>query len=154
MKNITEHQYEKFPIKAWPITTEAPEGTKRLFSDGKFSTSDRKARFISVAPKSPKTSITKEYPLILNTGRVRDHWHTMTRTGSSPRLSSHIYEPYVDINPLDAFQFGLKSGSLASVNSPLKTSVLVRVQYSDKQQATLPKYVNDLTLFPNATQDA
>jgi len=133
-KKLSYQEYENLPIKAWPITVNAPEGTERLFSDRKFSTPNGKARFISILPKSPEAEITKEFPLILNTGRVRDHWHTMTRTGKSPRLSSHIYEPYVDVNPLDAVQFGLNDGALARINSPLNTSIFLRIKYSDKQQ--------------------
>ena len=134
LKNISYQEYENFPIRAWPITAECPDGTQRLFSDRKFSTTDGKARFISVVPKAPKFTTNKEFPLVLNTGRVRDHWHTMTRTGGSTRLSSHIYEPYAEVNPLDAVQFGLSEGALAKVNSPLTTFVLVRIQYSVKQQ--------------------
>ena len=134
LKNISYQEYEDFPIKAWPITTKTPEGTKRLFTDRQFSTLDGKARFISVTPRTPMFAPTKEFPLILNTGRVRDHWHTMTRTGGSPRLSSHIFEPYADVHPLDAMQYGLSNRSLARINSPLNKSVIVRVQYSDKQQ--------------------
>lgn len=133
LKNISYQEYENFAIKPWPITVEFPKGIKRLFADRRFSTSNRKANFISVIPKTPKFTTTKEFPLTLNTGRIRDHWHTMTRTGGSPRLSSHIYEPYVDVNPLDAMQFGLSNGALAKVNSPLDTSLLARIQYSDKQ---------------------
>ncbi|MEH6456730.1 MAG: molybdopterin-dependent oxidoreductase [Cocleimonas sp.] len=134
LKNISYQEYENFSIKPWPITVEFPNGIKRLFADRRFSTANGKANFISVIPKMPKFKASKEFPLILNTGRIRDHWHTMTRTGKSPRLSSHIYEPYVEINPLDAVQFGLNDGALAKVNSPLNTSVLIRTQYSDKQQ--------------------
>ncbi len=134
LQNISDQEYDSFPIKPWPVTADSPAGTSRLFADGKFNTADGKAHFISVKPKAPIFSTTKEFPLVLNTGRVRDHWHTMTRTGVSPRLSSHTHEPYAEVNPLDAVQFGLNNGSLARINSPLNNSVIVRVQYSDKQQ--------------------
>ena len=134
LRHISYQEYEYFPVKAWPITVENPEGMQRLFTDRKFSTNDRKARFIPITPLAPKFETNKEFPLVLNTGRVRDQWHTMTRTGGSPRLSSHIYEPFVELNPLDAVQFGLGDGSLAKINSPLGTSILVRVQFSEKQQ--------------------
>lgn len=134
LSNISYQEYEDFTVRAWPITVEAPDGTKRLFKDRQFATEDGKARFISVTPKLPQHKTTKEYPLVMNTGRVRDHWHTMTRTGGSARLSSHIYEPYVEINPRDALQFGLSNGALAKINSPLKTSVIARIQVTDKQQ--------------------
>jgi len=133
LQKISYQEYDHFAIRQWPITDEHPKGTKRLFSDRKFSTLNGKANFISVIPRSPETQTNKEFPLVLNTGRVRDHWHTMTRTGASVRLSSHLYEPFVDINPLDAVQFGLQDGSLAKVNSPLNTSILVRVKFAEKQ---------------------
>ncbi len=134
LKDITYQEYEDLVIKPWPITEEFPQGTKRLFTDRKFSTANGKAKFISVIPRMPKLKTNKEFPLTLNTGRVRDHWHTMTRTGGSARLSSHIYEPYVEVNLLDAMQFGLIDGALAHVNSTLKTSVLARIHHSSKQQ--------------------
>lgn len=134
LQNISDKEYESLPVKAWPISDDSPAGTNRLFSNGKFSTPDNKARFISVTPKTPVAIPTKEFDLILNTGRARDHWHTMTRTGVSPRLSSHIHEPYVEIHPRDAVQYGLRNRSLARINSPLKTSVIVRVQFSDNIQ--------------------
>ncbi|MGK0271454.1 MAG: assimilatory nitrate reductase catalytic subunit [Cocleimonas sp.] len=134
LKDITYQEYEDLVIKPWPITEEFPQGTKRLFTDRKFSTANGKAKFISVIPRMPKLKTNKEFPLTLNTGRVRDHWHTMTRTGGSARLSSHIYEPYVEVNLLDAMQFGLIDGALANVNSTLKTSVLARIHHSSKQQ--------------------
>ena len=134
LQTISDEYYETLPVKAWPITANAPDGTARLFADGKFSTIDGKARFICVIPKAPQNDPSKEFPLILNTGRVRDHWHTMTRTGVSPRLSSHTYEPYAEVNQLDAMQFGVNDGSLAKLISPLNKSALVRVRCSTKQQ--------------------
>lgn len=134
LKDISYQDYEDFPIKPWPITDDSPNGKKRLFCNRKFSTPNGKAKFISVIPRLPNLTTSKLFPLILNTGRVRDHWHTMTRTGSSPRLSSHSYEPYADVNPLDAAQYGLKNEGLASVTSPTNATILVRVKFTDKQK--------------------
>ena len=53
-----------------------------------------------------------DFPLVLNTGRVRDHWHTMTRTGKTPRLSAHIAEPFVEIHPDDAAALGIGDAAL------------------------------------------
>jgi len=55
--------------------------------------------------------------LVLNTGRVRDQWHTMTRTGKSPKLAGHTSEPYVDMHPHDALRSGVREGELARVHS-------------------------------------
>jgi assimilatory nitrate reductase catalytic subunit len=80
----------------------------RFFADGGFFTPDRKARF--VAPEAPALrEVTSDgYPFVLNTGRVRDQWHTMTRSGLSPRLGQHTPEPFVEVHPADARFFGLK----------------------------------------------
>ena len=82
--------------------------TTRFFAEGGFFTPDRKARF--VAPEAPalRAAASNEYPFVLNTGRVRDQWHTMTRTGLSPRLGQHTPEPFVEVHPDDARALGLK----------------------------------------------
>ena len=134
LKEYSDEEYNTFPIKQWPITHDSSAGTPRLFADKQFSTPNGKARFISVVPKLPNEKTNKLFPLTLNTGRVRDHWHTMTRTGTSARLSSHSYEPYADINPADGVQYGLTDGGLATVNSTLNTSVFVRVKFSSSQK--------------------
>jgi assimilatory nitrate reductase catalytic subunit len=100
----------------WPLR--AGEGpTERLFADGRFFTSDGKARFVAIAEPRLSASVSKAWPFVLNTGRVRDQWHTMTRTGLSPRLSSHIAEPFAEIHPDDAAAVGLVQGALARVTT-------------------------------------
>ena len=86
----------------------------RFFADGGFFTPDRKARFVAVGP-SRETRTSPAYPLVLNTGRVRDHWHTMTRTGKSPRLSQHVAEPFVEIHPADAARLGIGDADIVRV---------------------------------------
>ncbi len=73
------------------------------------------------------------WPLTLNTGRYRDQWHTMTRTGLSPRLSQHRREPAVEVHPADAAALGLTDGELARVMTPQGESVF-RVIASDSQR--------------------
>ncbi|TJX12588.1 MAG: nitrate reductase, partial [Mesorhizobium sp.] len=89
----------------------------RFFANGNFYTPDRKARFIAIRP-TVETRITPDFPLILNTGRIRDHWHTMTRTGKSPRLSQHIAEPFAEIHPVDAQRHGISDADIARVSTP------------------------------------
>ncbi len=85
----------------WPLRGgDAP--TPRLFADGGFFTGDRMARFVAIAPPRLSAAVSEAWPFVLNTGRIRDQWHTMTRTGLSPRLSTHIAEPFVEIHPDDA----------------------------------------------------
>ena len=113
----------------WPTrtTTRSPQrngrpkhrrtGTARLFAEGGFPTPDARARFVAVQAEGPATSASAEYPFILNTGRIRDQWHTMTRTGLVPRLSSHIAEPFVAVNPTDAAALNLTDDDLAVLRS-------------------------------------
>jgi assimilatory nitrate reductase catalytic subunit len=76
---------------------------------------------------------TPTFPLVLNTGRVRDHWHTLTRTGKSPRLSAHSLEPYAEIHPDDATRHRLRDGTLVTVSSRWGQAV-VRVRESGAQR--------------------
>ena len=92
------------------------------------------ARPASCRFKPPFPSRTSEaFPLTLNTGRVRDHWHTMTRTGKSQRLSQHIAEPYVELHPQDAARHDIADADLVRVSSGLG-AVLVRALISPRQQ--------------------
>ena len=110
--------YDSLEPVQWPVTSAAPEGTRRLFGDGRFSHAGGRARFVATVPRGPVHAPDAEYPLALNTGRVRDQWHTMTRTGKSPRLAGHVPEPFVDLHPYDALLCGVREGELARVTSP------------------------------------
>lgn len=102
----------------WPVPHTKHLGTPRLFIDHQFYTKDQKSHF-NVPPQiynqSEKTSV--EYPLILNTGRVRDQWHTRTKTGKVKRLLAHISEPYLEMNKVDAYLRKLKDGDVAIIKS-------------------------------------
>ncbi|MDR6788514.1 assimilatory nitrate reductase catalytic subunit [Sphingomonas sp. BE138] len=87
------------------------------FADGRFSTSDGRARLVAVAQK-PLAAPLPLWPLTLNTGRYRDHWHTMTRTGLAPKLARHRAEPLVEVHPDDAARLGIADGGLARVATP------------------------------------
>ncbi len=86
------------------------------FADGRFPTPDGKSRMIAVEQRVLDPALPK-WPLILNTGRYRDHWHTMTRTGLSPRLSQHRREPLVELHPADASREGIGDGDLVEVTT-------------------------------------
>ncbi|TIO06690.1 nitrate reductase [Mesorhizobium sp.] len=104
----------------------------RFFANGNFYTPDRKARFIAIRPTA-HTRIGPDFPLILNTGRVRDHWHTMTRTGKSQRLSQHMAEPFVEIHPADAQHFGIGDADIVRV-STAHGEVLLRALVTARQR--------------------
>ena len=102
------------------------------FADGLYSTPDRKARLILVA-QSALADPLKDWPLTLNTGRYRDQWHTMTRTGLSAKLARHREEPLVEVHPDDAVAYGLDDGGLARVATAQGDS-LFRVAVTDRQR--------------------
>jgi assimilatory nitrate reductase catalytic subunit len=84
------------------------------FAGGRFPTPDGRARLVSVKQRELGEVLPK-WPLTLNTGRYRDQWHTMTRTGLSPRLSQHRREPFAEIHPIDADDAGIVDGDLVTV---------------------------------------
>jgi assimilatory nitrate reductase catalytic subunit len=113
-------QYDALPPVQWPVRAAAGGvscGTPRLFADRRFFHADGRARFIALRPRPPRYSLDQEYPLALNTGRIRDQWHTMTRTGRSARLSAHLPEPFVEVHPDDALSFSVREGHLARVRT-------------------------------------
>jgi assimilatory nitrate reductase catalytic subunit len=117
---MNRRQYDELEPVQWPVLRGADgemRGAQRLFGDGRFAHAGGKARFVPTAPRGPANLPGGEYPLALNTGRVRDQWHTMTRTGKSPRLAGHVPEPFVDIHPQDALLSGVREGELARVCS-------------------------------------
>ena len=88
---------------------------------------------VPVDPQSHGATVSALYPLILNSGRIRDQWHTMTRTGYVARLMQHIAEPFVEVCPADAVRFSLCDGQLARISSP-RGVMVARVRISDAQR--------------------
>lgn len=122
---LAEVDYENLEPVQWPVRSPG-KGTARLFGDGRFYHSDQKARMIAVTPRLPAALADEAFPMVLNTGRSRDQWHTMTRTGRSPRLASHAPEPTLSLHPADALRFGLVENGLAKVTGK-RSSALLRV---------------------------
>ena len=131
--NIPAADYDALTPFHWPAHAARPEGEARLFSEGGFFTDNGRARLVDVAYRAPAAATSPMFPWILNTGRVRDHWHTMTRTGLSARLSAHIQEPFVHVHPDDAAKAGLKHGDLAKLTTPVGTEIF-RLWHSDGQR--------------------
>ena len=107
--------YDGLAPVQWPVTAAAPAGTPRLFENGRFATPDGRARLLPVRPQAVRQELTGVRPLRLNTGRVRDQWHTMTRTARASRLMNHRGEPFVDIHPLDAERLGVADQQLVEL---------------------------------------
>jgi assimilatory nitrate reductase catalytic subunit len=131
--DMSDDAYQAFEPFQWPWRRGGDQGCPRLFADGGFFTKNRRAAFVPTPPRLPSLGIGETYPLVLNTGRLRDQWHTMTRTGKSPGLASHSPEPFVDIHPADAARFALRDGGLARIATPWG-SALLRVRLSDAQR--------------------
>ncbi len=102
----------------WPFPAGAKPGqVRRLYGDGRFETESGKARFVEVAHRPVAEPTDEDFPLSLTTGRLRDQWHTMTKTGHVPRLLQHAPRPALQIHPDDAAALGLAEGDLARVRS-------------------------------------
>jgi assimilatory nitrate reductase catalytic subunit len=145
LAGISKEEYHSLAPMQWPVSFAAPDGTKRLFSDGRFFTPSGKARFIPISSHTPASACNDKFPLSLNTGRIRDQWHTMTRTGKSARLSGHIYEPFAEIHPDDAQAMNIEHGGLVCVSSQWGR-IIVRARLTDNQQRGqifVPMHWND-----------
>jgi len=101
----------------WPVPAPTHPGTPRLYPDLKFPTEDGRARLIPVELDAPVEAPDADYPLTLTTGRVRDHWHTLTRTGKSPALVGRTREPHLEVNLRDAQRAGILDGDFVEVTS-------------------------------------
>ncbi|MBR1251692.1 molybdopterin-dependent oxidoreductase [Bradyrhizobium sp. AUGA SZCCT0169] len=132
LQALSDEAFDTMAPVQWPIRLDA-QPQARFFAEGGFFTGEQKARFI--APETPalRTETTAARPLRLNTGRVRDQWHTMTRTGMSPRLGQHLPEPFVEVHPDDAARHGVADGDFARVTTDYGQCTL-RVVVSERQQ--------------------
>ncbi|MBU2951528.1 molybdopterin-dependent oxidoreductase [Tamlana agarivorans] len=115
----------------WPVPEYRHPGTPRLFEDKKFYTPTQKAQF-NLPSTIENTSVqpNDDYPLILTTGRVRDQWHTMTKTGKVSRLKTHYPTPVLEINPVDAFLNKIKDGDITEISGE-NGMVRVRAKITD-----------------------
>jgi assimilatory nitrate reductase catalytic subunit len=128
LSGLVDADYASLAPTQWPVR-HGP--TARLFGNGKFFTPDGKARFVPVLPPPPFMPAPGRF--ILNTGRVRDHWHTMTRTGKAARLSAHYAEPFVEIHPADAEVLNIRRATLVRLGNR-HGSVVLRALVTDRQR--------------------
>lgn len=116
ISGLVDVDFDRLEPIQWPVPAGSREGTARLFAGGRFAKGLR-ATFIPVTPRPPVHPLTETRPLQLLTARVRDHWHTLTRTGRAPTLGAHRPEPVLEIHPDDAARFGLTDGALAEIET-------------------------------------
>jgi len=113
----------------WPLKEGETVGKTRLYEDGVFPTMDGRAKFVNTAYKPVAEPRESRYPFSLNTGRLRDQWHGMSRTGTLGRLFGHVAEPTIQMHPQDMVRRLLKDGDLVHVTSK-RGSIVVPVQPS------------------------
>lgn len=133
LANIEAADYETLAPFQWPCHPAVPEGRPRLFADGGFPTPSGRARLWVSGGEPATVAVDAAYPLLLNTGRIRDQWHTMSRTGKSPRLALHQPEPLAEIHPDDAVRFGVSDGLLLKLSSR-RGQVLARARVTANQR--------------------
>ena len=132
LAGLSDAQYARLMPVQWPVRRTGTS-SERLFGDGKFATPTGRARFVAINSAQTAAEVSEAWPLVLNTGRVRDQWHTMTRTGLSARLAAHVSEPFVEMHPGDAAGLALEQGMLARVKTE-HGAALLRVMLSNGQQ--------------------
>ena len=131
--DISAADYAALKPFQWPRPQKGEARETRFFADGRFYHPDGRARFVATPFRRPTTRTSERFPLILNTGRIRDQWHTMTRTAKTSRLMAHIGEPFIEIHPSDALAIGVAPADLAEVESAHGRAVL-RVVVTERQR--------------------
>ena len=137
--DISGLSYERLKTEGsfqWPVPHKTHKGTPRLFQDNTYYTANGKVHFNApnkIYNQSESTS--NEYPLILNTGRIRDQWHTRTKTGKVKRLLTHIPTPYLEMNKVDAYLNGIVEDDIALVTSRRGTvRVKVKINFDIREK--------------------
>ena len=132
----------------WPLAAGQTHGKQRLYEDGIFPTLSGKAKFKVTPYKGVAEPVDARYPLSLTTGRLRDQWHGMSRTGRVPQLYGHEPEPMLTMNTNDAARRGLVAGEVVKVASR-RGELLLRLAVSDdvrSAQCYLPMHWGKLSL--------
>ncbi|MCB1329817.1 MAG: nitrate reductase, partial [Maritimibacter sp.] len=128
LAGLSDSAYDALAPTRWPVTAARQGG--RFFADGRFYTATGKGRMLPLHHRPPAAATSPKRPFRLNTGRLRDQWHTMTRTAKSPRLSAHLPEPFLEIHPTDAARLGLGPAALVEVASD-HGSCILRARITD-----------------------
>ena len=131
--DITGMSYELLEARPlqWPMAQGQTQGKVRLYEDGIFPTPDGKARFANTVYRPVAEPRESRYPFSLTTGRLRDQWHGMSRTGTLGRLFGHVAEPSIQMNPQDMTRRGLADGELVHVTSK-RGSIVVPAEASEE----------------------
>lgn len=109
----------------WPFPTGATTGKNRLYQDHQFATENGKAHFINCSYVAPAEKITPRHPFSLNTGRLRDQWHGMSRTGLVAQLYAHAPEPCIEMATQDMQRRFINDGDFVEVSNQRGTQILI-----------------------------
>jgi len=118
LAELSDAAYAALAPTRWPVPAQGT-APARFFATG--GTLAPRARLVPTPFRAPAENVSPDFPLRLLTGRLRDQWHTMTRTGSVPRLAAHSPEPVLTLHPDDAA--GLVPGMLVHADSPRGSAV-------------------------------
>lgn len=129
---LADEDYKHMQPVQWPVASDG-KPVSRLFAQGRFPTASGRARMVACVPRGPAQATSADQPFVLNTGRVRDQWHTMSRTGKTAKLLAHIAEPYVEMHPADAARAKVRADALARVYNSCG-EMLARVVVSTDQR--------------------
>lgn len=137
LATLSDDAYHALEPVQWPAPAGTPLADSRFFTEGAYYTLDRKARLIAPALPAVHEAPSPAFPLVLNTGRIRDQWHTMTRSGLSSRLGAHLPEPFVELHPDDAARHGLVDGGFARITTRYGACVLKVMISAGQKRGTL-----------------
>jgi assimilatory nitrate reductase catalytic subunit len=115
----------------WPLREGEQQGAARLYTDGRFEKAGGKAHFSNTVYKATAEKTDARHPLHLNSGRLRDQWHGMSRTGTVAQLFNHVEEPVISMNESDMQRRSIKAGDLVKVSNK-RGSLVVRAQASQE----------------------
>ncbi|MDX1818479.1 MAG: molybdopterin-dependent oxidoreductase [Marinobacter sp.] len=135
LANLSRQEYDALSPVQWPLPGKDmsdTSGTARLFGDGVFATPDGRARMVPVTTILPAQQASEARPLVVNAGRIRDQWHTMTRTALSPRLLAHRPEPFIEVHPDNARACGVRDGELGRLSGPGDHGYVGRIRLTDE----------------------
>lgn len=116
LRGITWERLEREGAVTYPCDDERHGGHEVLFGDG-FPTPSRKARIVPAAIVPPDEQPDSEYPIILTTGRVLEHWHTGAMTRRASVLDEIEPEPMVHIHPRSLRQIQAQAGHFLQVST-------------------------------------
>ena len=133
LSQLTTKEYNELAPIQWPVNEAYPEGCARVYANGKFNTPSGKAQFIPVTPQLPIQRTSVEFPFVLNSGRLRDQWHTMTRTGKTNKLSAHTDKPYLYLHPKDAQDLAVQDDDMLSITASTGEAI-AHVKVDKKQR--------------------